>query len=80
MNHLKIHAFIPDSDGNQEEEVHTMDEYVEPEKVKKKKQVSRRKKKEIKEEYDHFEGISLNYISTSLMVCFLCCASLYLLH
>lgn len=56
MNHLKIHAYIPEADGLEEEESHSIDEYSESEKVKKKKQVGRRKKKEIKEEYDSFEG------------------------
>lgn len=59
MNHLKIHAYIPEADGIEEEEIQSLEEYSESEKVKKKKQVGRRKKKEIKEEYDHFEGTLL---------------------
>lgn len=56
MNHLKIHAYIPETDRIEEEDIQSLEEYSEPEKTKKKKQVGRRKKKEIKEEYDHYEG------------------------
>lgn len=56
MNHLKIHAYIPETDRIEEEEIQSLEEYSEPEKTKKKKQVGRRKKKEIKEEYDNYEG------------------------
>lgn len=55
MNHLKIHAYIPEGDGMEEEEIQSMEEFSEPEK-KKKKQVGRRRKKEIKEEYETYEG------------------------
>lgn len=55
MNHLKIHAYIPEADGIEEEEMQSMEEFSEPEK-KKKKQVGRRRKKEIKEEYETYEG------------------------
>lgn len=56
MNHLKIHAYIPDADGMEEEEIQSLEEYSEPEK-RKKKQVGRRRKKDIKEEYESYEGI-----------------------
>lgn len=56
MNHLKIHAYIPEDESIEEEENQSMEEYSEPERAKKKKQAGRRKKREIKEEYDSFEG------------------------
>lgn len=56
MNHLKIHAYIPEGDGIEEEDIQSMEEYSEPEKGKKKKQVGRRRKKLIKEEYESYES------------------------
>lgn len=64
MNHLKIHAYIPEGDGMEEEDLHSMEEYSEPEKGKKKKQVGRRRKKDIKEEYEPYEGKTLTLFST----------------
>lgn len=57
MNHLKSHAYIPESDGLiEEDDLQSLEEYSESEKVKKKKLVGRKKRREIKDEYITYDG------------------------